>query len=121
MVLPDRLSRFRSCRNNFPIELHQNIQAVSFNPDHLNIIGGAIDRFPIHSTIYRLILNGWSDKMRDVLHLASHFWGTRDKLTIEEGVLLKGSRVCRPPELHDRSLHELYDNHLGIENNDPYS
>ena len=47
--------------------------------------------------------------------LAYHFWGTRDGLTVEEGVLLKGSRICIPPELHDRTLYELHGCHQGIE------
>ena len=73
MVLADRLSRFPSCKNNTPIELHQNIQTINFNSDHLNIIKGATERDPIHPTVYRLTLNGWPDRMRDVPHLACHF------------------------------------------------
>ena len=80
MVLADRLSRFPSCKNNNPIELHQNIQTINFNSDHLNIIKGATRRDPIHSTVYRLMLNRWPEKMRNVPHLAHHFGGTRDKL-----------------------------------------
>ena len=34
---------------------------------------------------------------------------------VEEGVLLKGDHMCIPPELYDRSLHELHETHLGIE------
>ena len=52
--------------------------------------------------------------MQDVPCLACHFWGTRDELTVDEGVL-KGSRICIPPELHDRTLYELHDCHQGIE------
>ena len=66
MVLADRLSRFPSRKHNFPIELHQNIQTLHFNPDHLNIIIGAIKRDLVHLTVYRLTLNRWPDKMRDV-------------------------------------------------------
>ena len=53
--------------------------------------------------------------MRDVAHLAHHFWGTRDEMTVEDDVLLKGSRICIPPKLHDRTLYELHDCHQGIE------
>ena len=52
--------------------------------------------------------------MQDVPHLACHFWGTRDDLTVE-GVFLKGLRICIPQELHDRTLYELHDCHQGIE------
>ena len=106
MVLTDRLSRFPSRKDNTPIELHQNIQTLHFNSDLLNLIRSAIERDLVHVAVYRLTLNSWPDRMRDVPHIACHFWGTRDELTIEEGALLKGKRVCIPPELPDRTLYE---------------
>ena len=116
MVLADRLSRFTitTC-NNLPIELHQNIHALNFHPDRLLIIQGAIEHDPIHSAVYRMTLNGWPNRIHDIPCLAHHFWSLRDELTIEDGVLLKGNRVCIPPELHDRTLYDLDDSHKGIE------
>ena len=85
MVLADRLSRFPSCRNNTPIETQQNIQHVQFNPDCLNIIRGAIERDPVHATVYCLNLNGCPDIIQDVPHVICHFYGTREELTIKYG------------------------------------
>ena len=68
MVLADRLSRFPSHKNNTPIELHQNIQTLNLNHNHFNIIEGSIERDPVHSTVHRLTLNRWPDKMQDVPH-----------------------------------------------------
>ena len=96
-----------SHKNNNLIELQQNIHTINFNSDHLDIIKGATERDPIHSTVCRLTLNGWPEKIRNIPHLACHFWGTRDVLTIEDGVLFKGNRICKPPELHDRTLYKL--------------
>ena len=115
MVLADRLSQFPSHGNNSPIILHHNIQTAHFNSEHLNTIRGATEREPIHSTIYKLTLNGWPETIRTVPCISHHFWGTRDELTVEDGVLLKGNRVCIPPELHDRTFYDLHDGHLGIE------
>ena len=115
MVLADWLSRFPSPHDNLPIELHQNIHALNFNSDRLLIVKGTIERDPIHSAVYRMTLNGWPDRIQDVPCLAHHFWSLRDKLMIEDGVLLKGNRICIPPELHDRTLYDLHDSHQGIE------
>ena len=115
MVLADRLSRFPSGKEHMPIELHQNIHNVHFEPDRLNIVRGAIERDPIHSTTYRLTLNGWPDRVHEVPRIARQFWGTRDELTVENGILLKGDRVCIPPELYERMLSDLHGNHRGIE------
>ena len=37
------------------------------------------------------------------------FWGARDELTIDNRLLLKGDRVCIPPELYQRMLSELHE------------
>ena len=115
MVLADRLSRFPSCTENSPIILHHNIHTINFNSECLNIIRGATERDPIHSTLYRLTLNGWPENFRSVPCIACHFWSYRDQLSVQNGVLIKSDRVCIPPELQDRTLYDLHDGHLGVE------
>ena len=114
MVLADCLSQFPSRKENMPIELHQNVHNIPFAPDKLNIVRGAVKRDPIHSTIYRLTWDGWPDRIQEVLHIAHHFWCAQDKFTIENEILLKGDRVCISPELYERMLSELHNNHRGI-------
>ena len=60
-----------------PIELQQNIHNVHFELDRLNIVRGAIERDPIHRTIYRLTLNSWPDKVHEMPRIAQQFWGTK--------------------------------------------
>ena len=86
MVLADCLSHFPSRKENMPIELHQNTHNIYFTQDKLNIVRGAVERDPIHCIVYRLTLNGWPDRVQEIPHIAHHFWGTRDELTIENGV-----------------------------------
>ena len=114
MVLADWLSQFPSPKNNTPIELHCNIQTIHFNSECLNIIRGATERDLICSTVYTLTLNGWPEKIRTVPCIAHHFWGTRDELTVQDSILLKGKRIGIPPKLHDRTLHELHDSNQGV-------
>ena len=83
MVLADHFSQFPSRKEYMPIELHQNIHIVLLEPDRLNIVRGAIERDPIHSTVYRLTLNGWPDRVYEVPRIACHFWGTQDEVTVE--------------------------------------
>ena len=117
MVLADRLSRFPSCTENSSIILHHNIHTIYFNSEHLNIIRGAPERDPIHSTLYRLTFNGWPENFRSVPHIACHFWSYHDQLTVENGVLIKSDRVHITPELElqDRTLYDLHNGHLGVE------
>ena len=81
MVLADCLSQFPSRKQNMPIELHHNIHNRHFASDKLNIVRGAVERDPIHSPVYRLTLNGWPDRIQEVLQIACHFLGTQDELT----------------------------------------
>ena len=115
MVLADCLSRFPSRKETSPIELHQNIQHISFTPNTIYTLRGALERDPILSTVYRLTLQGWPGRAHEVPRIARQFWGTRDELSIEEGLLLKGNRICIPHELHDRFLQDLHEAHQGIE------
>ena len=115
MTLADRLSRFPSYKENTPIELHQNIQHLTFTSNRINIIRGSIERDAILSTVYQLTMNGWPGRISQVPRIARQFWGARDELSIEEALLMKGNHICIPPEFNDRSLHELHKIHLGIE------
>ena len=115
ITLADRLSRFPSNKENILIELHQNIQHLTFTSNRINILGCSIERDPILSTVYRFTLNGWPDRISKVPRIARQFWGARDKLSIEEGLSMKGNCICIPPELCARPLHELHKMHLGIE------
>ena len=46
--------------------------------------------------------------------MACQFWGARDELTIDNGILLKGDRVCIPSELYQQMLSEPHKGHKGI-------
>ena len=106
MVLADCLSQFPSRKEYTPkysqhtlctrqIEHSQRSCRERFHTQH----------------IYRLTLNGWPYGIQEVPRIACHFWGTWDELTIENGILLKGERVCIPPELYERMLSDLHGNH----------
>ena len=93
------------------IELNQNMHNI--HSEKLN--RGAVERDPIHSSVYKLTLNGWPERVKEVPHITCYFWGTRDELTIGNGILLKEDRVCIPHELYKRTLSDLYGKHKGIE------
>ena len=79
MILADRLSRLPLWRENAPIELHQNIQHLTFTPDKINIIRGAVERDPILSIVYSITLNGWPSKISKVPRIARQFLYLQDQ------------------------------------------
>ena len=62
-----------------------------------------------------ITINGWHDSIHEVPHIACHYWGARDELTVENSLLLKGGGVCIPPKLYQIMLHDLHNGHKGIE------
>ena len=114
MVLADHLSHFPSNTNYLPIPLAHNIQHVQLSTSELDVIQGTVECDPVYSTVYGLTLRGWSDRVQDVPCIARHLWSTRDELSIDHGLLLKGTRVCIPPELLKRTLADLHGAHQGF-------
>ena len=114
MVLADHLSHFPSNTNYLPIPLAHNIQHVQLSTSELDVIRAVVECNLVYSTVYCLTLRGWPDRVQDVPHIARHFWGTKDELSIDNGLLLKGTRVCIPPELLKRTLADLHGAHQGV-------
>ena len=50
---------------------------------------------------------------QEVPHIARHFWSAWDELPIDCGLLLKGTRVCMPPQLLDGTFADLHGAHQG--------
>ena len=115
MTLADRLKQISIKQREHTNRVTSEYTTSNFTSDRINIIRGSIERDPILSTVYQLTVNGWPDRISQVPRIARQFWGARDELSIEEGLLMKGNHICIPPELYDRSLHELHEMHLGIE------
>ena len=68
----------------------------------------------MYSTVYHLTLRGWPKHRQQVLQITRHFWGFQDVLSIDGSLLLKGTKVCMPPELLDCTLNDLHGVHQGI-------
>ena len=115
MVLADQLSHFPSNSNYLPIPLVQNIQHIQLSTAEMDVIWGSVEHDLVYSTVYCLTLRGWPDQVQDIPHVTRHFWGTRDELSIDNGLLLTGSRVCIPPESPERTLADLHGAHQGVD------
>ena len=94
-----------------PLMLQQPPHPIAYNVQlckaELDIIWGFLECDMVYTTAYLLTLRGWPECQQDVPCIAWHLWGTRDELSIKSGLLLKGTRVCIPPELLDHILADL--------------
>ena len=63
-------------------------------------------------TVYQLTQQGWPHQQRHVPHLARKYWDFRDKLSTDDGMLLKGLRLIIPRELQEEYFSHLHKGHL---------
>ena len=69
-------------------------------------------RDPILAMVYQLTQQGWPHQRRHVPRLARRYWDFRDKLSTDDGMLLKGLRLIIPGELQEEYLSCLHEGHL---------
>ena len=86
--------------------------ARAFPKPWIEKLKDSTQRDPILGTVYQLTQQGWLHQRRHVPHLVRRYWDFRDKLSIDDGLLLKGLRLVIPGELQEEYLHRLHKGHL---------
>ena len=64
------------------------------------------------STVYQLVQHRWPKERRRVPNVAKYYWDFRDKLSTDEGLLLKGLSLVIPATLRENYLQHLHEGHL---------
>ena len=72
----------------------------------------SMQRDLILAMVYQLTQQGWPHQRRHIPHLARRYWDFRDKLSTDDGMLLKGPRLIIPGELQEEYLNHLHEGHL---------
>ena len=62
-----------------------------------------------------MIKRGWPNDKRPVPAEIRPFFHWRDELTVENGIVYKGSRCVVPATMHEDVLARLHSAHLGLE------
>ena len=66
------------------------------------------------SLLKYVVTTGWPEQIREVPKEIQPYWTFREELTVENGLLLKSTRIIIPKVMRDRFLNELHTGHLGI-------
>ena len=59
-------------------------------------------------------MSGWPDRWTDVSELARPYWNFRDKLSVLDGVLLKGNCIIVPKSMRTDVLNHIHEEHMGV-------
>lgn len=79
----------------------ERIQVATQNDDDLQVLTS-------------VILQGWPEARAQVPTAATPFWDVRDQLSVYEGVIYRGDRICIPRSLRAEILKLLHRSHGGI-------
>lgn len=116
LLLADGLSRLHSATDCAPIELDVCVNLVHFSQEKVIRLREETARDPVLSKLKEVILNGWPEWQKQVPKTLKPYWSYRDELSVEDGVILKGSeQVIIPKSMQQFILESLHAGHQGRE------
>ena len=59
------------------------------------------------------ITQGWPSTVKEVPSVLQSYWIFREELTIEDGIILKGTQIVIPAKTHEAILKLIHVGHLG--------
>ena len=113
MFLADVLSHLPSSENK-SIQLDLCIEHHGFTTKRIQQISKDTQEDPILGVVYQFMTDGWPNRRNRVLWIARRYWDQRDELSIDHGLLMKGSRIIIPTTQRERTLTNLHVGHQGI-------
>jgi hypothetical protein len=114
MTLADTLSRLPNKENRDTLELDVRVDLVRFSTERLSNIREATNRDSTLNQLCETITTGWPDTIQDIPTPIRSYWSYRDELFVENGIVLKGTRVVVPQEQQQVILEQLHYNHQSI-------
>ena len=111
MQLADALSRCPA-RASQEIKLDMRVDYIAFTKPWIQKLKDSTQRDPILAMVYQLTQQGWPHQRRHIPRLARRYWDFIDKLSTDDGMLLKGLRLIIPGELQEEYLSHLHKGHL---------
>ena len=64
--------------------------------------------------IKHTIMQGWPSTIKEVPNVLQSYWTFREELTVEDGLVLKCTRIVIPSKKHEALLKLIYEGHLGL-------
>ena len=114
MTLADCLSRLPTRNRDPEIPLDVQVSLVQFSSPRLEELRRATREDPVLSHLMEYIATGFPATRRDT-HSSTHdYWSFRDELSIEDGLVLKGTRVVIPEKLRDQFMKDVHAGHQGV-------
>ena len=87
---------------------------LSARSDKLNQLRVSTQADDELSLLKHTIMQGWPSPIKQVPPVLQPYWMFREELTIEYGLILKGTRIVIPAKKHEAILKLIHEGHLGL-------
>ena len=115
--LANCLSRLGSQNNNIKLpklHIYQITCQLKARSDSLNKLCIATKEDNELVLLKHDITNGWPNSIKEVPHKIQVYWIFREELTIEDALVLKGTRIVIPKSKHKQVLTMIHKGHLDL-------
>jgi len=117
--LADALSRVNPCHgdeiNGLQVSVHEIHATLNASPMRIKSIKEETAKDELLQQLARTIYQGWPEQRVNCPPTLVQFWNYRDELYVEDGMVIKGSRILVPETLKPEALRQIHCAHQGSE------
>ena len=121
MYLADTLSRAYLNDTGSPQEVDIETQQINMT-EYLPVSSERLSAIQQETTtdqtlqaVKEMIQSGWPEQKSEVPNLATPYFNIRDELSMQDGIIFRGSRCVVPQTMRKNILERLHSSHSGIE------
>ena len=115
--LADCLSRLGCLKDKIQLpklQVNAITTQVRANSDKLQEIHQETAQDDELALLKHTITTGWPKQIQDLPREMQAYWNFREELTIEDGLILKNTRIVIPHKLRQATLKQIHEGHLGL-------
>ena len=115
--LADCLSRLGCLQDKIKLprlKVHLLTTRLSATSDKLQQIRQATQDDDTMALLKHTITFGWPHTVQELPKELQAYWTFREEMTVEDGLILKATRIVIPPSMRESTLHQLHEGHLGF-------
>ena len=94
--------------------LYKIASQLSARSDSLNQLRVAMQEDDVLALLKQIITQGWLSNIKEVPSELQPYWTFREELTIEDGLILKGTRIVIPNKKCESIPKLIHEGHLGL-------
>ena len=120
MHTPDALSRAPlklASKSDHHIEAHVDgiIAVLQVTDEKLKEIKEETQKDKTMISLQNTIMQGWSNERSNTSNELHAYWNIRDELSVQQGLILKGSKIVIPTKMRKEILIKIHAGHQGRE------